>query len=56
MQNLLRDPTVRQFDQHYHVISKLQAQIEKELSQGSLWTQVFGGVLGAGRAALSGAF
>jgi predicted PurR-regulated permease PerM len=56
VQNLLRDPTVRQFDQHYHVISKLQAQIQQELSQGSLWTQVFGGVLGAGRAALSGAF
>ena len=56
VQNLLRDPTVRRFDEHYHVISKLQAQIQQELSKGSLWTQVFGGVLGAGKAALSGVF
>lgn len=56
VQNPLRNKQVRDFDNHYHVISKLQAQIKEKLSQGSLWTQVFGGVLGAGKAAISGAF
>ena len=38
------------------MISKLQTELKDKLSQGSLWTQVFGGVLGAGKAAISGAF
>jgi predicted PurR-regulated permease PerM len=54
--NLLRNKTVRDFDNQYHVVSKLQAELKDKLSQGSLWTQVFGGVLGAGKAAISGAF
>jgi predicted PurR-regulated permease PerM len=56
VQNLLKNKQVRDFDNHYHVISKLQTEIKAKLSQGSLWTQVFGGVLGAGKAAISGAF
>jgi predicted PurR-regulated permease PerM len=56
VQNLLRNKTVRDFDNHYHIVSKLQAELKEKLSQGSLWTQVFGGVLGAGKAAISGAF
>jgi predicted PurR-regulated permease PerM len=56
VQNLLRNKTVRNFDNHYHVVSKLQAELKQKLSQGALWTQVFGGVLGAGKAAVSGAF
>ena len=54
--NLLRNKSVRDFDHHYHVISKLQTELKAKLSEGSLWTQVFGGVLGAGKAAVSGIF
>jgi predicted PurR-regulated permease PerM len=56
VQSLLRNHQVRSLDQHYHVVTKLQAQLKTRLSDGQLWTSVFGGVLGAGRAALSGAF
>lgn len=56
VESLLRNKQVRDFDQHYHVITKLQEQVKSKLSDGGAITGVFGGVLGAGKAALSGAF
>lgn len=56
VQSLLRNKQVRELDQHYHVITKLQEQLQSKLSDGQAITSVFGGVLGAGKAALSGAF
>ncbi|MFL6099177.1 MAG: AI-2E family transporter [Actinomycetales bacterium] len=56
VQSLLRNKQVRELDQHYHVVTKLQQQVRSQLTDGKLVTSVFGGVLGAGKAALSGAF
>jgi predicted PurR-regulated permease PerM len=47
---------VKDLDQHYHVVTRLQEQLKGKLSDGQVWTDVFGGVLGAGRAAVSGIF
>jgi predicted PurR-regulated permease PerM len=54
--SLLRNPTVRDLNQHYHVVDKLQEQVKERLSNGELVSSAFGGVLGAGKAAVSGAF
>jgi predicted PurR-regulated permease PerM len=54
--SLLRNPTVRSLNEHYHVVDKLQEQVKERLSSGALLSSAFGGVLGAGRAAVSGAF
>jgi predicted PurR-regulated permease PerM len=56
VESLLRNKQVRSLDDHYHVISKLQEQLKAKVSDGRVWTEVFGGVLGAGRAAVSGVF
>jgi predicted PurR-regulated permease PerM len=51
-QDLLKNPTLRRLDDQYGVID----QVTQRLQSGSLWTSVFGGVLGAGKAVLSGFF
>lgn len=51
-QNLLKNDTLRQLDDQYGVIDQVTAR----LKSGSLWTSVFGGVVGAGKAVLSGFF
>ena len=51
-QDLLKNPTLRRLDEQYGVID----QVTERLQSGSLWTSVFGGVLGAGKAVLSGFF
>ena len=56
VQSLLRNRQVRELDQHYHVVTKLQQRLQSELSSGTLVSSAFGGVLGAGKAAISGAF
>ncbi len=56
VESLLRNKQVKSLDEHYHVISKLQEQLKAKLSDGQVWTDVFGGVLGAGKAAVSGVF
>lgn len=53
---MLQNQTVRDLDQQYGLISRGQAELEKRLTDQSLWTTVFGGVLGAGRAVVSGLF
>jgi predicted PurR-regulated permease PerM len=51
-QNLLKNHTLRRLDEQYGVID----EITNRLTSGSLWTSVFGGVVGAGKAVLSGFF
>jgi predicted PurR-regulated permease PerM len=55
-QELLRNGRLRQLDQQYGVISKIQNEMQSRLTSGQLWTTVFGGVLGAGKAVASGFF
>jgi predicted PurR-regulated permease PerM len=55
-QELLRNSRLRQLDRQYGVISKVQGELQTRLTSGRLWTTVFGGVLGAGKAVASGFF
>jgi predicted PurR-regulated permease PerM len=55
-QELLRNGRVRRLDQQYGVVSKVQNELQTRLTSGQLWTTVFGGVLGAGKAVASGFF
>jgi predicted PurR-regulated permease PerM len=54
--NLLKNSTVRRLDDQYGIVSKAQAELQKRVTDQSLWTSVFGGVLGAGKAVVSGLF
>jgi predicted PurR-regulated permease PerM len=51
-QSLLKNHTLRRLDEQYGVVD----EITKRLKSGSLWSSVFGGVVGAGKALLSGFF
>lgn len=51
-QDLLKNRSLRRLDQQYGIIDQITAR----LKSGTLWTSVFGGVLGAGKAVLSGFF
>jgi predicted PurR-regulated permease PerM len=53
---LLRSDTVRRLDAEYGVVSRISDELQKRLSSGETVVQLFGGVLGAGRAVLSGFF
>ncbi len=55
-ENLLRNSTVRRLDDQYGVVSTIQDELTKRVRSQSLWTTVFGGVFGAGKAVLSGFF
>lgn len=54
--NLLKNSTVRRLDDQYGIVTKAQAELQKRVTDQSLWTGVFGGVLGAGKAVVSGLF
>ncbi len=54
--NLLKNRTVRDLDQQYGIISQAQTELQKRATDQSLWTSVFGGVLGAGKAVVGGLF
>ncbi|MGL4172744.1 MAG: AI-2E family transporter [Actinomycetota bacterium] len=56
IENLLNSRWVNDLDRQYGVISKIQGEIEQRATDQSLWTSVFGGVLGAGWAVASGFF
>src|SRR5689334_1595695 len=45
----LRNPRVQDIDQHYHVVDKIQEEVDKRLTDSDFMSQVAGGVLGAGR-------
>jgi predicted PurR-regulated permease PerM len=52
--NLQRSRTVRKLDADYGVITNLSNQLRDRVSDGDTIMSLFGGVLGAGRAVLSG--
>jgi predicted PurR-regulated permease PerM len=54
--DVLSSPRVRDIDQHYHVVEKIQEEIDKRLTDGDFMSQVAGGVLGAGRVVAEGVF
>jgi predicted PurR-regulated permease PerM len=54
--DLLRNQRLRQLDDQYGVITRVQGELQNRLSSGQLWATVFGGVLGAGKAVASGFF
>ncbi len=54
--DLQRSPTVQRLDQQFGLINSLSTQVQSRLSSGDTVLQLFGGVLGAGQAVISGAF
>ena len=52
----LRTPWLQRLDAEYEIIQRGQEELTKRLQDGSLAAQVFGGVLGAGRAVVNGVF
>ncbi len=56
VQNLLKNSTVRRLDDQYGILSKAQTELQKRITDQSLWTGIFGGVLGAGLAVVSSLF
>jgi len=54
--NLLRNRTLRNLDEQYGVLTTIQEQLTRRARDQSMWTSLFGGVLGAGKAVLSGFF
>ena len=56
LDDLLTNQFVQDFDSHYHVVDKLQVEVEKLVTDGNFMSGVFGGVLGAGKAVASGFF
>lgn len=53
---VLSDPRVQDVDQHYHVVDKIQEEVNKRLTDSDFMSQVAGGVLGAGRVVAEGIF
>ena len=53
---VLATPWLQQMDAEYEVIQRAQEEFTKRIQDGSLATQILGGVLGAGRVVLNGVF
>ncbi len=56
VEDLLGTPWVRELDKSYDVIDKVEAEVLARLSDQQFIEGVLGGILGAGRAVLSGVF
>ncbi len=56
LQQILDADWVKDLDKNYHVIEKLQSEFTKKVQDPAFLSQVFGGVLGAGRAVATGVF
>lgn len=54
--NFTNQSWVQDIDQHYQVLSRAQQEINAKLTDGTFVSQVFGGVLDAGKALASGIF
>ena len=54
--DVLSNPRVQDIDQHYHVVEKIQEEVNKRLTDSDFMSQVAGGVLGAGRIVAEGIF
>jgi predicted PurR-regulated permease PerM len=53
---VLGSSIVREVDKDYQVVDKIQDEFNKRVTDGAFISQVFGGVLGAGKAVVSGIF
>lgn len=56
LNNLLNDPRVVELDDQYDLIARGREELTRMVSDGDVWRQVFGGVLGVGRFLASGVF
>jgi predicted PurR-regulated permease PerM len=56
VENLQNSRLFRRLDEEYGIVSNASEQIRERVTSGETVAQVFGGVLGAGRAVLSGFF
>lgn len=56
LDNLLKNPWVQDVDHRYEIVKRIHEEVTKRASEGSLWSGVFNGVLGAGRIIASGIF
>ena len=56
LQSLLRSSLVRSLDAQYGIVTKASDELQSRLADGNLIAQLFGGVLGAGKAVVSGFF
>ena len=56
LQSLLRSPLVRSLDDQYGIVTKASDELQSRLADGNVIAQLFGGVLGAGKAVVSGFF
>jgi predicted PurR-regulated permease PerM len=54
--HVLDSRVVRQVDRDYHLVDKISQEFNKRITDSTFLSQVFGGVLGAGRAVLTGVF
>ncbi len=53
---VLDSRVVRQIDQDYRAVDKISEEFNKRLTDSAFLSQIFGGVLGAGRALVTGVF
>ncbi|HEX7462210.1 MAG TPA: AI-2E family transporter, partial [Dermatophilaceae bacterium] len=53
LDGLLNNRFVHDFDSQYHVVERIQAEVQKRIADGNFMSGVFGGVLGAGKALAS---
>jgi len=56
LDDLLSNQVVQSFDSHYHVLDRFQAEFTKLVTDGTFMSGLFGGVLGASKALVSGFF
>ncbi len=54
--NLLKNDRLRRLDNQYGVVSTIQQELSKRVQDQGTWASLFGGVLGAGKAVVSGFF
>jgi predicted PurR-regulated permease PerM len=56
LDQILSSSIVKDLDQHYDLVDRIQGEFNKRLSDGNFISQVFGGVLGVGAAVIGGIF
>jgi predicted PurR-regulated permease PerM len=56
LDGVLNNRLVRDLDTHYQVADKIQAELQSRVTDGNFMSGIAGGVLGAGKAVLSGFF
>jgi predicted PurR-regulated permease PerM len=56
LDGVLNNRFIRDLDSHYQVADKLQAELQSRVTDGNFMSGLAGGVLGAGKAVLSGFF